>query len=251
MEYISVTEAIEAPGLRLVLSAGVPGPWGESAKALLAYKGLEYQPVLQEGGGENAELLAWTGQTSAPVLVSDNLPAACHWLDLLMLLERLKPNPPLLPEDPMQRASPIGLCALIIGVDGFGWARRMSMIEPMMKLSPVPELALRMAHKYGYSSDAFATAPARMRLICDALEEHLSHQDGDYFFGARPGAVDFYWANFAGMIKPLAPALNPMPDWIRPIYTATDPEQQSCLLPALEAHRDMMYERHIATPLDF
>jgi hypothetical protein len=53
------------------------------------------------------------------------------------------------------------------------------------------------------------------------------------------------------MIKPLAPALNPMPDWIRPIYTATDPEQQACLLPALEAHRDMMYERHIATPLDF
>ena len=57
MEYISVTDAIEAPGLRLVLSAGVPGPWGESAKALLAYKGLEYKAVLQEGGGENAELL--------------------------------------------------------------------------------------------------------------------------------------------------------------------------------------------------
>ena len=251
MKYISVAEAIDAPGLRLVLSAGVPGPWGESAKALLAFKGLKYQAVLQEGGGENAELLGWTGQTSAPVLVSDDLPAACHWLDLLMLVERLSPAPSLLPEDPAQRAIAIGLCSLIIGVDGFGWSRRMSMIEPMMKLDPVPQLAVRMAHKYGYSAEAFAAAPAKMRLICDALDEHLSLQAVDYFFGESPGAVDFYWANFAGMIKPLPPELNPMPEWIRPIYTASDSEVLACLSPRLEAHRDMMYERHIKTPLDF
>lgn len=251
MDYISVAEATNAPGLRLVLSAGVPGPWGEAAKALLAYKELDYQAVLHEGGGENAELLAWTGQTSAPVLVSGDLPAACHWLDLLVLVERLRPTPPLLPEDPAQRASAIGLCALIIGVEGFGWWRRMSMIEPMMNLDPIPQLALRMAHKYGYSAEAFAMAPAKMRAICEALDGHLSQHDGDYFFGENPGAVDFYWANFAGMIKPLPPELNPMPEWIRPIYTATDSEVLACLSPRLEAHRDMMYERHIHTPLDF
>jgi glutathione S-transferase len=33
-EYLSVAEAREQPGLRLVLSVGVPGPWGEAAKAL-------------------------------------------------------------------------------------------------------------------------------------------------------------------------------------------------------------------------
>ncbi|MEP5566642.1 MAG: glutathione S-transferase C-terminal domain-containing protein [Halioglobus sp.] len=251
MKYISVAEAIDAPGLRLVLSAGVPGPWGESAKALLAFKGLKYQAVLQDGGGENAELLAWTGQTSAPVLVSDDLPAACHWLDLLMLAERLNPTPALLPEDPAQRASAIGLCALIAGVDGFGWARRMSMMEPMMKLDPVPRLAQRMAHKYGYTAEAFAAAPAKMRAICDALDEHLSLQAGDYFCGEELTAVDFYWANFAGMIKPLPHDLNPMPEWFRPIYTPTDSEILACLSPRLEAHRDMMYERHIDTPLDF
>ena len=65
MKYLSVEEAIDMPGLRLVLTAGVPGPWGEAAKAILAYKQLDYTPVRQEGGGENAALRDWTGQTSA------------------------------------------------------------------------------------------------------------------------------------------------------------------------------------------
>ena len=251
MDYISVAEAIDAPGLRLVLSAGVPGPWGETAKAMLAYKRLDFQAVLQEGGGENDELLAWTGQTSAPVLVSDDLPVACHWLDLLMLIERLEPARPLLPQDPAERAMAIGLGAIIIGAEGFGWLRRMSMIEPMMQLDPVPGLARRLAHKYGYSAEAFATAPAKMRAICETLDQHLSAQQGEYFMGNSPCAVDFYWANFAGMIKPLPAELNPMPDWIRPMYTASDSEMLACLSPQLEAHRDMMYERHIDTPLDF
>ena len=89
MKYLSVEEAIDLPGLRLVLTAGVPGPWGESAKAILAHKGLVFTPVLQQGGGENEALRTWTGQTSAPVAVYDNLPPAGDWLALLMLPERL------------------------------------------------------------------------------------------------------------------------------------------------------------------
>ncbi len=49
MKYLSVEEAIDMPGLRLVLTAGVPGPWGESAKAILAYKGLAFTPVYAAG----------------------------------------------------------------------------------------------------------------------------------------------------------------------------------------------------------
>ncbi len=101
MQYLSVEEAIHAPGLRLVLTAGVPGPWGESAKAILAYKGLEFTPVHQHGGGANEALREWTGQTSAPVMVYENLPPACHWLDLLLLAERLAPE---------KRAGARGLC---------------------------------------------------------------------------------------------------------------------------------------------
>ena len=92
MEYISVEAAIAIGGFRLVLTAGVPGPWGEAAKSILAYKGIEYTPVYQEGAGENEALRQWTGQTSAPVAVYDDLPPACHWFDLLMLAERLAPE---------------------------------------------------------------------------------------------------------------------------------------------------------------
>jgi len=93
MKYISVEQAINTPGTRLVLSAGVPGPWGEAAKSILAHKGLEFTAVFQEGGGENAALRDWTGQTSAPVLVHAELPPVSHWLELLMLSERLAPEP--------------------------------------------------------------------------------------------------------------------------------------------------------------
>ena len=60
MNYISVQEARERSGLRLVLSAGVPGPWSEAAKALVNYKKLPWVAVFQEGGGVNEDLKAWS-----------------------------------------------------------------------------------------------------------------------------------------------------------------------------------------------
>ena len=35
MDYIEIDDAIGRGGLRLVLTAGVPGPWSESAKGIL------------------------------------------------------------------------------------------------------------------------------------------------------------------------------------------------------------------------
>ncbi len=254
MDYVTVAAAKDTPGLRLVLTAGVPGPWGESAKSILAYKGLGYTPVLQEGGGENRELFEWTGQNSAPVAVYEDLPPACHWLDLLMLAERLAPEKPLLPEDPGQRAQAIGLSALLAGADGFAWQRRLQMFAPMMAMEEPPEMIARMAHKYGWSEAASAQATQRMLGICGELDRVLGAQQArncEYFMGENVTAVDFYWANFAGMIKPLGPEDNPMPDYMRATYERVDAATAACLTPRLEAHRDMMYQRHIALPLDF
>ncbi|MCR9104583.1 MAG: hypothetical protein NXI15_04760 [Gammaproteobacteria bacterium] len=254
MDYVSVEEARQASGLRLVLTAGVPGPWGESAKAILAYKGIPFLPVYQEGGGENPELLAWTGQNSAPVAVFDDLPPVCHWLDLLMLTERLAPEKPLLPEDCARRAEVLGLSALLAGVDGFAWNRRLQMFAPMMALAEPPQMIQRMAHKYGWSEQAHARSAARLCAIAAELDARLTAQEtlgSKYFVGADVTAVDFYWANFAGMIKPLGPADNPMPDYMRATYEAVDDVTGACLSERLEAHRDMMYRRHISLPLDF
>ena len=254
MNYISVEEAVIAPGLRLVLTAGVPGPWGESAKAMLAYKNLDYIPVRQEGGGENAALRDWTGQTSAPVAVYEDLPPVCHWLDLLMLAERLAPQKPLVPLDAADRAAVLGVSALIAGVDGFAWHRRLQMLAPMMALDKPPEMIFRMAHKYGWSQQAYAAATSRMRAISAELDKRMAVQQAagsDYLVGNTVTAADFYWANFAGMVKPLGEKNNPMPEYMRTTYESADEDTLACLTPRLEALRDRMYERHISLPLDF
>jgi glutathione S-transferase len=254
MQYMSVEDAINAPGFRLVLTAGVPGPWGEAAKSILAYKGIEYTAVYQEGAGENEALRQWTGQTSAPVAVCDDLPPACHWFDLLMLAERVAPEKPLVPLDCADRIDVLGVSALIVGMDGFGWHRRLQLLAPMMQMDEPPEMARRLAHKYGWTKQACAAATARLQAISAELDSRLARQHAkgsDYLVGSAVSAADFYWANMAGLIKPLPHKDNPMPDYMRATYESCDPDTLACLTPRLEAHRDRMYERHIALPLNF
>lgn len=254
MKYLSIEEAIKTPGLRLVLTAGVPGPWGESAKAMLAFKGIPFSPVFQEAGGANEALQAWTGQNSAPVGVLDDLPPVSHWLDLLHLIERMQAEPPLLPDAPEERARAQGLSAMIAGVDGVGWNRRLQMLDAMLSLDEPPEMAARLGRKYGWSPTAAGQARSRLQSICSHLDEVLATQKAqglDYFVGNAVSAVDFYWANFAAMFKPLPDAVNPMPAYLRATYESGDADTMKCLTPGLEAHRDMMYERHITLPLEF
>jgi glutathione S-transferase len=254
MKYISVGEAINAPGLRLVLTAGVPGPWGEAAKSILAHKNIVYAAVYQQGGGENKTLTDWTGQSSAPVAVYDDQPPVCHWLDLLMLAERLTPESPLVPAHGASRVDVLGLSALIAGVDGFGWNRRLQMLAPMMALEEPPEMIRRMANKYGWSEPAHRIATERLQAISLELDNRLAQQEqagSGYLVGTDVSAADFYWANFAGMVKPLDQQDNPMPDYMRSTYETADDPTRACLTPRLEAHRDMMYQRHIVLPLDF
>ena len=65
-EYVDVEKAVDLPGLRLVLSVGVPGPWGEAAKGLFTVKKIPFVRVRQLPGLENPELLEWTGHENAP-----------------------------------------------------------------------------------------------------------------------------------------------------------------------------------------
>ena len=254
MDYLTVAEAREHPGLRLVLTAGVPGPWGESAKAILSYKGVAFAPVFQEGGGANEALKDWTGQTSAPVAVLDDQPPVCHWLDLLHLAERIAPEPALIPEDPGPRAEVLGLSALIAGVDGIGWNRRVQILDPLVRLDEIPEAMARIAGKYACTPEAMPVATRRLAAACAYLDSVLERQHAvgsAYFVGESVTAADFYWANFAAMFKPLPPEKNPMPDYLRSSYSSAPVETMAGFTARLEAHRDLMYEKHIALPLDF
>jgi len=78
MDYVSVAEARAMPGLRLALSAGTPGPWGEAAKAVLKLRCVPFTPVRQHIMQANEELAEWTGFRNAPVAVAKNGGASGH-----------------------------------------------------------------------------------------------------------------------------------------------------------------------------
>jgi glutathione S-transferase len=238
----------------LVLTAHLPGPWGEALKSVLAVKGLEYVAVAQEAGGDNAELKAWTGQSSAPVLVwNDNAPRV-SWLDQLMLAETLAPQPALLGADPGERAMIVGLCREIAGEGGLGWNRRTQLLGAAMSGGNAPRSLQVMADRYGFTPDAFDACEGELVAILDWFAGRLSRQadaGSDYLVGAELSAADLYLANFLGMLDPLPPALNPMPDGLRQTYSYRTEALQSALDPQLLAFRDRVYRRHINTPLDF
>ncbi|MEP5766575.1 MAG: glutathione binding-like protein [Halieaceae bacterium] len=254
MDYASVTEARHMPGLRLVLTAGVPGPWGEAIKSILQHKQLDYIPVKQLAGEENAELYEWTGQSSAPVALYNEEPPRSSWLDQLLLAERLAPDRALLPADLEQRALVIGLSRELAGEGGLGWNRRLQLLGLTMLSGDAPAGIQRMAAKYGWSESAHATSAGRIAECLQYFATRLRMQQrlqSDYIVGSALTAADLYLVNFLGMLQPLPPELNPMPDYLRQVYEYTDPAIADSLEPLLFEYRDQVYARHISTPLEF
>ena len=66
-QYISVEEAIERDGLRMVVVGDVPSPWSEAAKGILHLKGIDWVAVRLVYDSER--LKQWAGQRSGPVAV--------------------------------------------------------------------------------------------------------------------------------------------------------------------------------------
>jgi glutathione S-transferase len=254
MQYKTVAEARDLPGLRLVLTEGMPGPWAEAAKAILSYKDIDFIAVAQKAGEANQELQDWTGQTTAPVAIYNDEPVRYSWLDILLLAERLNPDRVLLPSDLEQRALVIGLSREIAGEGGLGWNKRLYLLAPMMQLDDPPQMSLRMGAKYGWSEQEYANSGARIRgcleYFCIRLRQQATNGSA-YLVGEDVTAVDFYLANFMGIFRPLPSAMNPMPDFLRRVYAKSEPDLEASLESSLFEHRDMMYHRHIITPLQF
>jgi glutathione S-transferase len=257
VEYIDVEEAKRRTGLRLVLTKGVPGPWGEAAKAVLHVKRIPYVAVRQDGGGENRELVAWTGQSSAPVAVWNDEPVRTTSREILFLAERLAPEPALLPEDAAERALVQGLADEIHGEMGFGWSRRLAMLHSTLEHANLEEPAIaplaRMAAKYGYDGPTAARARARSMGIVRMLAKRLEAQraaGSRFLVGDRLSAADLYWATFAALVDPLPHDLCPMPDYLRAMYTTQDEELRAAAGPLL-VHRDAIYREFLELPMAF
>ena len=255
MEYKSIADGIKMPGLRLVLSMYVPGPWGEAAKSVFDAKGLPYIPVGQAMGEPNPELVAWAGVRNAPVAAYNNDKPVNRWLDIIMLAERIKPTPALLPADIEERALVIGITHEIAGEWGFGWCRRAMMVGTVPASPPGQEtLPERMAQEYGCTKEVIAAAPKKVAAIMTMLTKRLTAQQAagsPYLVGKSLTAADIYWACFSGMIQPMPKELNPAPDEITAIYLTSSPEVDAAKNPILITHRDFIYKTHLKLPLDF
>ena len=258
--WTEVSQARSLPGLRLVLTAGVPGPWGEAAKGLFHVKKMPYTRVRQALGEENAELRAWTGHDNAPQAIWESEPARTSWESLIWLAERLAPEPALVPAEAGERARMFGLIRELAGENGLGWSRRLTLLHGTLSL---PESALpadhplraqvtRMGGKYGYSPETAKAAPVRVAAILRLLSEQLAEQQRrgrSFLVGDRLSALDIHWAAFAALISPLPEPLCAMPGGLRGVYEVTDPTLRSACSPELFAHRDRVYHEHLELPI--
>lgn len=206
MNYDSVEMGRRSAGLRLVLSRGVLGPWGIAARNILDYKGIAYTAVGQDPGGSNDALAQWTGSHSAPVAMYDEERPRAHWYEILLLAERLSPDPSLIPGSQEERTQMFGLCHEICGEDGLGWSARRLLLAIRQRDSG--RTSRKMQHRYG---DAWASpghSVKRLASILKMLSDRLVAQAlrrSAYLVGERLSAADIYWAAFSNMVVGFPP----------------------------------------------
>lgn len=253
MQFIDIDDAIRRDGLRLVLVAGTPSPWGQAAKAMMEYKGLEFACAAQIPGGANEALVAWAGINSGPVVAWNDEAPINRWDDILFLLERLGPQRPLLPEERSLRVRALGLSIELCGELGLGWNRRLALFQPPMQSATPPEAVANMARKYRYNEADVALADARTVASLQLFAAELKAQQArgsDYFVGDGLTAVDFYWAAFCNLFDVPPDAIVPMAAGFRPMFEQMTETVKAALDPVLVAHRDRIMQAHFKIPME-
>lgn len=252
VEFVNFEEARDRKGLRLVVVPGVPSPWGEAAKGLLHVKQIPYVAVRLDQA--NSSLIEWMGGRSGPVAIFDDERPRSGWAEILLLGERLSPEPALLPKDPEARALVFGLSHEICGEAGLGWMRRLAAVKAGLEGTggfPAP-VARYLADKYGWrAAEADAIQP-RVAELLRMLASRLQRQRGtgsSYYVGDRLTAVDIYSAAFMALLAPLPQEDCPMSEAIRAGFESVDDATRAALDPILLEHRDHVYRTHLELPL--
>lgn len=255
-EYVTVAEAMQRGGLRMVVVGGVPSPWGEAAKGLLHLKRIPWVAVRVDYQSE--ALKEWVGQRSGPVAVYEQERPRAGWAEILLLAERLAPAPSLVPADPAARALAFGLSHELCGEGGLGWSRRLQLIHRGLSGGggggggfPVP-VGKYLGKKYGYSPEAGGAAGARVASLLRMFAARLAAQraaGSRYYVGDALSMADIYSATCMAMFRPLPHAQCAMDPITRAVFDQLDEETSAALEPILLEHRDMMYAEHLEQPL--
>lgn len=249
--FSSITEARAADGLRMAVLRKVPSPWQEAAKGIFHVKGLDCAYAAQsEPDVENA-IADWAGDSSIPVVAYRKERLRTGWVEILLLAERLAPEPALVPADARQRALMFGLSHEICGEMGIGWCMRLLMLRAGMDHSDdtaIPsDTAANLAGKYGFNPTDVANAEDRVVTVLGLLDEQLASQA--YFLGGELTALDIYWATMANLLTPLDEERLPMSGFMRNIYTTRNERLLDALSGTLLEHQQRVYEQHLELPV--
>ena len=251
-DWLSLREARKRDGLRLVLIRGLPSPWSQAARGIFEIKGVPFSLACPQEDDSPGLLEEWTNQDSFPAVAWEDEEPRSGWAEILLLAERLAPEPRLIPAEPERRALLFGAAHEICGEMGLGWARRLQMVHTGLQANPGNRMSTWLGQKYGYRPDSAKEAPSRvlevLGLLSDLLER--SQKSGGRYLLGELSALDVYWATFCNLLKPLPPDLLPLPEARRPMFTATEPEIIDALTAPLLELRDRVYREHLTLPME-
>lgn len=251
-EYVSVEEAMEHKGVRMVVVGNVPSGWGEAAKGIFHIKGLPWAAVRLRYDSE--PLKDWAPRLNGPAVFYDEEPRREGWAEILLLAERLAASPSLLPADPAERALAFGLAHEICGEAGLGWTRRLQLVHAGLQGAGgfVEPVAKYLGKKYDYRPEQSDSVGPRVIALLTMLATRLKAQraaGSAYYVGSALSAVDVYSATFMAMFAPLPHEQCAMNEGTRAAFDTLDTPTKGALDPILLEHRDMMYARHLVLPL--
>jgi len=159
----------------------------------------------------------------------------------------------LLPDDPYERATVIGLIAELCSEAGLGWHRRIMMIERLLTEPRFSErerdIGKYLAAKYRHSADTVENSTRRCEEIVAAFAA-LRAKAQEYLAGPSLTALDLAWAAFAAMIQALSEDLCPMKPLWRDLYTWMPGATPRNEVEALLAYRDRIYRAWLPLPVD-
>ena len=178
--FYTIEEAQKMTGMRLIVAEGIPGPWAEGIRGILDLKNISYARGKFELDSDHKDLLAWTAQSSVPVLAWDDELPKSAWLEQIFLAEKVQPEPSVIPVDISERITMFGMLNELCAPGGFAWSRRLMLIH--IGLSN-PDLSKeqkdffeQFGQKYGYSPDLALDAPQRVVSILNVLDKQLKSQ---------------------------------------------------------------------------
>jgi glutathione S-transferase len=253
MRFVTLEEARAATGLKLVVAASLPSPWSEAAKGILHVKGLD--AVLVRFASTDKAVREWMGWHNVPVLLAPGEPIRTHWTEILETAERLgaeRGSPTLVPTAEDERMQLFGLAHELLGENGLVWSGRLLVIDRGLVTEgkegfPV-RIAQYLAPKYGHAPERVDAARARVRAVFDRFARLLEGKT--YALGGALTALDLYIATaiapFAPMSEALCPDTHPI---VRHAFATASPDLSKAIPPALVAHRDRIYEKHLEVPV--